>query len=282
MILDGKVVSKELNNTLKDQIKKTSVLFRRPKLAIILVGDNPASLKYIKGKIKAADFVGIDVELIRFSKNCEEEDVIKKIISINNNKSIDGLIVQLPLPKNFNEKKITDTIGENKDADGFTTLSKGRLFQGFPKICPATPLGIIKLLDYYKINVSGKKTVVIGRSNIVGFPLAKMLLDRNATVTICHSQTKSIKEYTKNADLIFIAIGKPDYLTSNMVKKGVVIVDVGINVGIDGKLSGDAKFSELKDISSAITPVPGGVGPMTVHALLSNTIELYKSNVKII
>ena len=282
MILDGKVVSKELNNTLKDQIKKTSVLFRRPKLAIILVGDNPSSLKYIKGKIKAADFVGIDVELIRFSKNCEEEDVIKKIISINNNKSIDGLIVQLPLPKNFNEKKITDTIGENKDADGFTTLSKGRLFQGSPKICPATPLGIIKLLDYYKINVSGKKTVVIGRSNIVGFPLAKMLLDRNATVTICHSQTKSIKEYTKNADLIFIAIGKPDYLTSNMVKKGVVIVDVGINVGIDGKLSGDAKFSELKDISSAITPVPGGVGPMTVHALLSNTIELYKSNVKII
>ena len=282
MILDGKVVSKELNNTLKDQIKKTSVLFRRPKLAIILVGDNPSSLKYIKGKIKAADFVGIDVELIRFSKNCEEEDVIKKIISINNNKSIDGLIVQLPLPKNFNEKKITDTIGENKDADGFTTLSKGRLFQGSPKICPATPLGIIKLLDYYKINVSGKKTVVIGRSNIVGFPLAKMLLDRNSTVTICHSQTKSIKEYTKNADLIFIAIGKSDFLTSNMVKKGVVIVDVGINVGIDGKLSGDAKFSELKDISSAITPVPGGVGPMTVHALLSNTIELYKSNVKII
>lgn len=282
MILDGKVVSKELNNTLKNQIKKTSVLFRRPKLAIILVGDNPASLKYIKGKIKAADFVGIDVELIRFSKNCEEEDVIKKIISINNNKSIDGLIVQLPLPKNFNEKKITDTIGENKDADGFTTLSKGRLFQGLPKICPATPLGIIKLLDYYKINVSGKKTVVIGRSNIVGFPLAKMLLDRNSTVTICHSQTKSIKEYTKNADLIFIAIGKPDFLTSNMVKKGVVIVDVGINVGIDGKLSGDAKFSELKNISSAITPVPGGVGPMTIHALLSNTIELYKSNVKII
>ena len=282
MILDGKVVSKELNNTLKNQIKKTSVLFRRPKLAIILVGDNPASLKYIKGKIKAADFVGIDVELIRFSKNCEEEDVIKKIISINNNKSIDGLIVQLPLPKNFNEKKITDTISENKDADGFTTLSKGRLFQGLPKICPATPLGIIKLLDYYKINVSGKKTVVIGRSNIVGFPLAKMLLDRNSTVTICHSQTKSIKEYTKNADLIFIAIGKPDYLTSNMVKKGVVIVDVGINVGIDGKLSGDAKFSELKNISSAITPVPGGVGPMTIHALLSNTIELYKSNVKII
>lgn len=127
-----------------------------------------------------------------------------------------------------------------------------------------------------------KKTVVIGRSNIVGFPLAKMLLDRNATVTICHSQTKSIKEYTKNADLIFIAIGKSDFLTSNMVKKGVVIVDVGINVGIDGKLSGDAKFSELKDISSAITPVPGGVGPMTIHALLSNTIELYKSNVKII
>ena len=282
MILDGKVVSKELNNILKDQIKKTSVLFRRPKLAIILVGDNPASLKYIKGKIKAADFVGIDVELIRFSKNCEEEDVIKKIISINNNKSIDGLIVQLPLPKNFNEKKITDTIGENKDADGNTTWSKGRLFQGFPKIYPATPLGIIKLLDYYKINVSGKKTVVIGRSNIVGFPLAKMLLDRNSTVTICHSQTKSIKEYTKNADLIFIAIGKPDYLTSNMVKKGVVIVDVGINVGIDGKLSGDAKFSELKDISSAITPVPGGVGPMTIHALLSNTIELYKSNVKMI
>ena len=197
MILDGKLVSKELNNTLKNQIKKTAVLFRRPKLAIILVGENPASLKYIKGKIKAADFVGIDVELIKFSKNCEEEDVIKKIISINKNKSVDGLIVQLPLPKNFNEKRITDTIGENKDADGFTTLSKGMLFQGFPKICPATPLGVIKLLDYYKIDVSGKKTVVIGRSNIVGFPLAKMLLDRNATVTICHSQTKSIKEYTK-------------------------------------------------------------------------------------
>lgn len=279
-ILNGKETSIRLNETLKDEIEVLKKNKRNPKLAVILVGNHPASLSYIKGKMRAASLVGIEAELFQLGNDATNDDVLAVIENLNNDDAVDGMILQLPLPKQLHERKLIESISQYKDADGFHTLNQGNLYQSIKGIVPATPLGIMKLLDAYNINVSGMNAVVIGRSNIVGFPTARLLMDRGATITICHSKTKDINTYTKEADIIVVAVGKVNMLTADMVKKGAIIIDVGIN-RVNGKLFGDADFETFKDHASWITPVPGGVGPMTIHGLLSNTVELYKKHVKI-
>jgi methylenetetrahydrofolate dehydrogenase (NADP+)/methenyltetrahydrofolate cyclohydrolase len=279
-ILNGKETSITLNDALKDEIKTLTKDERQPKLAVILVGNHPASLSYIKGKLKAASRVGIETELFQLGNDASNDDVLAVIENLNKDDAVDGMILQLPLPKQLHERKLIEAISQYKDADGFHTFNQGNLYQSIPGIVPATPLGIMKLLKAYDINVSGMNAVVIGRSNIVGFPTARLLMDRGATVTICHSKTKNIDMYTKEADIIVVAVGKPNMLMGNMIKKDAIIIDVGIN-RVNGKLIGDANFESIKDRTSWITPVPGGVGPMTIHGLLSNTVELYKKHVKI-
>jgi len=275
ILLDGLKISKKRNEELKDKIDKLILANKRqPKLIIIQVGNNPASNSYIKSKIKNSTLVGIDASLLKYEEDITEEELLNKISLLNLDHSIDGILVQLPLPKHLNERKILDSINYLKDVDGFHTYNSGLLFQKQRAIHAATPEGIINLLNEYKIKVEGLNAVVIGRSNIVGFPISKLLLDLNATVTICHSKTKNLKFHTKHADLIIAAIGKPLFLTKDMVKKGVIIIDVGIN-RLEEKLVGDVDFENVKTKASYITPVPKGVGPMTVNALLENLYKLY-------
>lgn len=279
-ILNGKEVSKTLNLRLKKEVEALKVLHRAPKLSIILVGENPASLSYIKGKLKASKRVGIEAELHQLEETVSQDEVISLIQSLNNDDTVDGMILQLPIPKHLDERLLIDAISRHKDADGFHTINQGRLYQSLSGMVPATPLGIMTLIDHNKIDLKGMNAVVIGRSNIVGFPIARLLMDRGATITVCHSKTKDIAIHTKQADIIVVAVGRPKMLKEYMVKEDVIIIDVGIN-RVDGKLVGDADFENLEQKASFITPVPGGVGPMTIHGLLSNTVKLYKMHVKI-
>lgn len=272
MLLDGLLISKKRNEELKTKIKNENL---KLKTSIILVGEDPASLVYVKGKIKASKEVGIETELINLSNNIKESELESLIKRLNNDSSVNGILLQLPLPKGFNEKKMINLIDPNKDIDGFTTINQGKLFQKLDCINAATPQGIINLIDEYNIDVSGMNVVVIGRSQIVGLPIAKLLLDRNASVTICHSKTKDIKLYTKEADLVVVAVGIAKLLKEDMVKDGVIVIDVGIN-RIDGKLIGDVDFENVSKKASYITPVPRGVGPMTINALLENVYKISK------
>ena len=279
-LLKGKDVAVELNNALKVEIDKICLNKRKPKLAIILVGNHPASLSYIKGKLSAAKSVGIITELFQLEETSKQPDVLEVIEKLNNDDEVDGMILQLPLPKHLDERLLIDAISQHKDADGFHTVNQGRLYQSLSGIVPATPLGIIKLLEYYQIDVKGLNAVIIGRSNIVGFPVARLLMDRGATITVCHSKTKDLTSHTLAADIIVVAVGKAKMLKEEMVKQGVIVIDVGIN-RVDGKLLGDVDFEAIHKKASWITPVPKGVGPMTIHGLLSNTLTLYKMHVKI-
>lgn len=272
MLLDGLLISKKRNEELKTKIKNENL---KLKTSIILVGEDPASLVYVKGKIKASKEVGIETELINLSNDIKESELELLIKRLNNDSSVNGILLQLPLPKGFNEKKMINLIDPNKDIDGFTTINQGKLFQKLDCINAATPQGIINLIDEYNIDVSGMNVVVIGRSQIVGLPIAKLLLDRNASVTICHSKTKDIKLYTKEADLVVVAVGIAKLLKEDMVKDGVIVIDVGIN-RIDGKLIGDVDFENVSKKASYITPVPRGVGPMTINALLENVYKISK------
>jgi methylenetetrahydrofolate dehydrogenase (NADP+)/methenyltetrahydrofolate cyclohydrolase len=275
IIMDGKSVSKSRISKLKaDVIFATKTYGRSPKLCVIQVGDNEASNSYIRSKIKRGKEALIDVELLKFDDNVSEERIIQEIDRLNDDYSIDGIIIQQPTPKHINTKKLMNLVKSNKDADGFSSSMAGKLFLGEEGIRPATPYGILSLLNEYSINVSGLNVVVIGRSNIVGMPIAKMLLDLNATVTICHSKTRNISFHTKHADLIVCAIGQPLFLKKEMVKKNVIIIDVGIN-RVNERIVGDADFDNIVDKAKYITPVPGGVGPMTVLSLLENTFKLY-------
>ena len=279
MLLNGKEFSKKIKNNIKQEVEnlinETNIT---PGLAIILVGNNPASEIYVRNKVKDATKCGIYANLIRFSEEISEQDLINEVKKLNNDDTYHGLIVQLPLPRHINEQVIIDTISPDKDVDGFGILNKGKLFSGLTSIESATPKGIMHLLEEYNINPKGKHAVVVGRSNIVGKPMAIMLLNKHATVTICHSRTENLSEITKQADILVVAIGKPKFITKDMVKDGAVVIDVGTN-RVEDKLVGDVDFENVEPIASYITPVPGGVGPLTIATLLENTVIAYKNKI---
>lgn len=270
MILDGRKVANLRNKKLKMKIINEKL---KLKTAIILVGEDPASLIYVNSKIRQSKRVGINSELIHLKENTNDKELTKVINELNNDKEIDGILLQLPLPNHLDSKKYINLIDPNKDIDGFTTVNQGKLFQDLPTIRPATPQGILNLLDHYEIDVSGMDVCVIGRSQIVGLPTAKMLSDRNATVSILHKKTKDLKRYTKFADLIVVATGNINLLKADMVKEGVIVVDVGIN-RLDGKIYGDVDFLNVSKKAKYISPVPKGVGPMTINALLENVYKI--------
>lgn len=275
MILDGKKCSAELKESLK---KEVDTFKTRPKIIDIQIGDNSASEIYIRNKGKAANSVGIDFECIRFNDSTSEEEIINKIIDLNNDKSINGILVQMPIPDKYNCKKIINSIDPSKDVDGLTYANSGKLLNGEDGMVSCTPAGIIALLKYYNIEIASKNVVIVGRSILVGKPLSLLFLNENATVTVCHSKTANLSEFTRNADILVVAVGKKHLITKDMVKENSVIIDVGIN-RIDDKIYGDVDFENIKDIAT-ITPVPGGVGPMTVTMLLYNTVKNYKENQK--
>ncbi|MFP4177278.1 MAG: bifunctional 5,10-methylenetetrahydrofolate dehydrogenase/5,10-methenyltetrahydrofolate cyclohydrolase [Acholeplasmataceae bacterium] len=275
ILMNGREVARERNYQLKKRIFNDLELGKRtPGLSIILIGNNPASLSYVKGKGKACRLVGIHHDLHHLDESVTESEVIELIERLNQDDSVDGILLQLPIPPHLDDRKLINLISKDKDADGFHVINQGNLYQKLPCIKPATPKGIISLLEAYEVDVKGMDAVIIGRSNIVGFPVARLLMDRGATITVCHRQTKDLSMHTKRADLIIASAGKPELVKKDMVKQGAVVIDVGIN-RVDGKLVGDVDFEEVKDVASYLTPVPRGVGPMTINALLENTYELY-------
>lgn len=277
MIISGKELSDELRSEIVERVKVIKNIYDvAPHLAVIIVGDDPASQSYVKGKSKACDEVGITNTTIQLPSDVSQQDLIQTIDELNRNSKIDGILVQLPLPNHIDEASVMNYINPLKDVDGFHPVNVDGLYTGKKCIKPCTPTGIIKLLKKAKVEIEGKNVVVLGRSNIVGLPVAKMLLDENATVTVCHSRTKNLKEITSQADILIVAIGKPKFVTADMVKDGAVVIDVGVN-RVDGKLVGDVDFDNVEYKTSVITPVPGGVGPMTITCLLENTIECFKN-----
>lgn len=275
--LNGKEVSAYLRSEIKKEVEK---LKTKPKMVDIQIGHNPASDIYIAGKEKASNEVGIKFECLRYDENEDQENIIKKIKEMNNDPEINGIFIQSPVPDKFDEIKLMNTVIPEKDVDGLTYLNAGKLLNNIEAMVSCTPNGIIKMLDYYKIDIEGKNVVIVGRSNLVGKPLMNLFLNRNATVTVCHSKTSDLKMHTKKADILVAAVGKKHLITKEMVKKGAVIIDVGIN-RIDGKIYGDVDYDNVYEKVKYITPVPGGVGPMTVTMLLYNVLDGYKKQNKI-
>ena len=279
-IIDGKKVSKEIRETLKTEtaefIEKTGVI---PGLAVVLVGNDPASAVYVRNKHRACEEIGFYSEVHELPEDTKEDDLLALLDRLNGDPKIHGILVQLPLPKQIDADKVIRKIKPEKDVDAFHPENVGRIMLGNYRFLPCTPAGVMALLDAYGIDPAGKDCVVIGRSNIVGKPQAFLLLERNATVTICHSRTADLASHTKRADIIVVAIGKPRFLKAEMVKPGAVVIDVGINRLPDGKLCGDADFEPISAFASAITPVPGGVGPMTITMLMKNTLTAAKAAV---
>ena len=276
MILDGKQLSQELKDEMRQEVDALAQKYgRRPCLMVVIVGNNPASQSYVRGKIKATEYVGFDGSLVSLPEEVTEDALIAEIERLNQNELVDGILVQLPLPKHISEDRVIASISPEKDVDGFHATNVARLWLNQPCIVPCTPKGVIVMLDRAGIEISGKNAVVVGRSNIVGKPVAKLLLDRNATVTIAHSRTKNLKEVCRQADILVAAVGRPLMLTADYIKPGAAVIDVGINRLEDGRLVGDVDFEGAKAIAGAITPVPGGVGPMTITMLMRNTIECF-------
>ena len=276
MILDGKQLSQELKDEMRQEVDALAQKYgRRPCLMVVIVGNNPASQSYVRGKIKATEYVGFDGSLVSLPEDVTEDALIAEIERLNQNELVDGILVQLPLPKHISEDRVIASISPEKDVDGFHATNVARLWLNQPCIVPCTPKGVIVMLDRAGIEISGKNAVVVGRSNIVGKPVAKLLLDRNATVTIAHSRTKNLKEVCRQADILVAAVGRPLMLTADYIKPGAAVIDVGINRLEDGRLVGDVDFEGAKEIAGAITPVPGGVGPMTITMLMRNTIECF-------
>lgn len=270
MILDGKKLSIEAMNQLKTKISK---LKDKPKVVDIVIGENPSNDLYIKNKQKACLKVGIEFELVALPSQISEKEIIKLINNLNNNQSVDGMMIQLPLPKHFNASKIINQIIPQKDIDGLTKYNQMKLYNNNPDMIPCTPKAILKLLTYYNINIKGKHVVIINRSNLVGKPLMHLLLNKDATVTICHSKTENLKSFTKNADILICATDKENMITVDMIKKNCVIIDVGI-VYKNGKLQGNVSKNVIEQVDY-ITPVPGGIGPMTVAMFLDNILLCY-------
>ncbi|AAT75523.1 methylenetetrahydrofolate dehydrogenase [Mesoplasma florum L1] len=281
IILDGKKVASRRKEELTAKISKYhNKGLRKPKLVVIMVGNDPASEVYVSHKIKVANEVGIYSELLRFDKDIKKEELYNKINELNNDQNIDGILLQLPLPIDFIEEDYLQAITPSKDVDGFHYINQGKMLQGYDTVYPCTPLGIINLLEEYNISVKNKDITLIGTSNIVGKPLGMMLLNNQATITMCNKNTKNIKNHTINADIIISATGKQFIITEDMIKKDAVIIDVGIiRDPVTNKLVGDVDFEKVKLKSSYITPVPGGVGPMTVITLMENTFVLYEKHI---
>ena len=272
-IISGKIVSEKLRSELRDEIaefkNKNGVT---PGLAVVIVGNNPASAVYVRNKHKACLDVGIESYQIEFPEDITEEQLLSKIDELNADDKVNGILVQLPLPSGISEERVIERISPEKDVDAFHPSNVGRIMIGNYSFLPCTPAGIISLLDHYKIEISGKRCAVVGRSNIVGKPMALLLTERNGTVTLCHSRTKNLDMILRESDIVVVAIGKAEFLRADMIKPGAVVIDVGINRTSDGKLVGDVAFGEVSQVASMITPVPGGVGPMTITTLLQNTL----------
>ena len=276
-IIDGKLVSAAVRESVAKEVAELKKKGIAPTLAVILVGNDPASAVYVKNKQKACIETGITPIQITMPENTEETELLSKIDELNADDSVHGILVQLPLPSHISEKKVIERISPKKDVDAFTHDSVGRIVEGKYSFLPCTPAGIMKLLEYYNVDIQGKECVIVGRSNIVGKPMALLMLNASGTVTVCHSKTKNLSEVTKRADILVVAIGKAEFVTADMVKDGAVVVDVGINRMPDGKLKGDVEFEGVSKIASLITPVPGGVGPMTISMLMQNTLTAAKN-----
>jgi methylenetetrahydrofolate dehydrogenase (NADP+)/methenyltetrahydrofolate cyclohydrolase len=276
-IIDGKKVSEHIRAQIADGVEKLkSETGVTPGLAAVLVGDDPASEIYVRNKRKACANAGMYSEEHKLPAETTEEELLKLVDSLNNDPNIHGILVQLPLPDHINETKVLRAVTPLKDVDGFHPYNVGLLVEGNPRFISCTPHGIIKMLEFYNIDITGKQAVIVGRSNIVGKPVSMLLLHRHATVTICHSRTKPLDEVTRRADILVAAIGRANFITADMVKEGAVVIDVGINRNEEGKLTGDVDFEGVSEKASFITPVPGGVGPMTISMLLWNTLESAK------
>lgn len=272
-LLDGKELAKKMQADMKERVDTLREKGKIPGLTVILVGENKASQVYVRNKEKQANQVGIKSEVIRLSAAISEKDLLDQIEVLNNDSSVHGILVQLPLPKHIDEQKVLRAIDYAKDVDGFHPMNMGNFLLGNESTLPCTPYGIMKLLDAYDISIEGKNALVIGRSNIVGKPMALMLMQENATITIAHSRTKNLKELSKQADILVAAIGQGHMITGDYIKPGAVVVDVGMNRSAEGKLIGDVDTDSVKGIASYVTPVPGGVGPMTITMLLEQTIN---------
>ena len=276
-IIDGKALAKKIRAELKlevDELKKKGI---NPKLAVIMVGEDKASKVYVKNKSKACEEIGVEFEEFLLGEDTKMDELLGLIDELNNRADVHGILLQSPIPKHLDINKAFNAIDYRKDVDGFNPINVGKLVIGQDCFISCTPFGVIKMLEEYGIEIEGKNAVVIGRSNIVGKPLSQCLLAKNATVTVCHSRTKNIHEITTNADILVAALGKPQYVKSHMVKEGAVVIDVGINRTDDGKLVGDVDFEEVSKKASYITPVPGGVGPMTIAMLMNNVVKAAKN-----
>lgn len=276
MIIDGKSIAEKIKEELKEEIKQIKTDYSRtPKLVVVLVGDNQASQTYVRNKENACNYVGIDSIVLRHLETISEQELLDEIEQLNQDNTVDGVLIQLPLPKHIDETKVLDAISPNKDVDGFHPENVAKLFLGQHSLVPCTPKGMMVLLEEIGYSLEGKEVVVVGRSNIVGKPVALLCLQKNATVTVAHSKTKNLKEVCKRADVLIGAIGKPKFFTHEYIKSGAVVLDVGINRDENNKLCGDVDFENVKDIAYAITPVPKGIGPMTITMLMKNTIEAF-------
>lgn len=277
-IIDGKEVAASVRESIKKEVEVLEKDGKKTGLAVIIVGNNPASRVYVNNKKKGCAEVGMESFEYALPEETTTDELLELVEKLNNDTAVDGILCQLPLPKQIDEKKVLNAIAPNKDVDAFHPVNTGHIMIGDHSFLPCTPAGIMEMLKYYNISVEGKECVVIGRSNIVGKPMAMLLLGQNGTVTICHSKTKNLKEVTRRADILVAAVGKAYFVTPDMVKDGAVVIDVGMNRNAEGKLCGDVDFDKVKDKCSFITPVPGGVGPMTITMLLKNTLTASKEH----
>lgn len=280
-IIDGKKISAAVREDIKAKTVEFSKKYGKlPGLSVIIVGENPASQVYVRNKKKACEEVGFKSEVIEMPETTTQEELLAKIEELKTDGTVNGILVQLPLPKHLDENAVIKAIPPEKDVDAFHAENVGHIMIGDAELLPCTPAGIITMLDYEGIDVTGKNCVVIGRSNIVGKPMAMLLLKKNGTVTVCHSKTKDLASFTRNADILVVAIGRAKFVTADMIKPGAVVIDVGMDRDENGKLCGDVDFESAKDVAGAITPVPGGVGPMTITTLLQNTLKAAENQQK--
>ncbi|WP_180350326.1 bifunctional methylenetetrahydrofolate dehydrogenase/methenyltetrahydrofolate cyclohydrolase [Lactococcus lactis] len=272
-LIDGKALAAKMQAELKVKVDKLKEADNVPGLAVILVGEDPASQIYVRNKARQATAIGLNSSVVRLPETVSEQELLDLIEQYNQSEQWHGILVQLPLPEHISEEKVLLAIDSEKDVDGFHPMNMGRLWSGNPLMIPSTPAGIMEMFREYNVELSGKRVVVIGRSNIVGKPMAQLLMMADATVTIAHSKTENLRELTKEADILVVAIGRDRMIKAEDVKKGAVVIDVGMNRDEDGKLHGDVDFDEVKDVASLITPVPGGVGPMTITMLMEQTVR---------